>query len=253
MGIDPLTPEETVARVVGSPAGGCLLTPNLQHLREFSRSPEVAEAFHRCELVVADGMPLVWASRIQGSPLPCRVPGSDLVWSLSEAAAKHGRSLFLLGGAPGTATEAAEALAARYPSLEVVGTHCPPLGFESSSEQIAEMREAVARAQPDLLYLGLPLDKQLVAMATLRPVIPTAWMAGLGVSLSFVTGDVRRAPPWVQQVGLEWLFRLSQEPQRLARRYLREGLPFFCSLLARALVARVRAELPRARSRPTSG
>jgi N-acetylglucosaminyldiphosphoundecaprenol N-acetyl-beta-D-mannosaminyltransferase len=243
MGIDPVTPEEAVERVVGSQAGGCLLTPNLQHLREFRRTPEVATAFHRCELVVADGMPLVWASRVQGSPLPCRVPGSDLVWLLSEAAAKHGRSLFLLGGSPGTADKAAEMLTARYPSLRVVGTHCPPLGFENAPEQIELMRQAVERAQPDLIYLALPLEKQLVAMTLLRPTIPAAWMAGLGVSLSFVTGDVRRAPGWLQRAGLEWLFRLSQEPRRLARRYLREGLPFACSLFARAFVTRVRTQL----------
>jgi N-acetylglucosaminyldiphosphoundecaprenol N-acetyl-beta-D-mannosaminyltransferase len=253
MRIDPLTPEETVQRVLGSRAGGCLLTPNLQHLREFRRSPAVAEAFDRCELVVADGMPLVWASRIQGSPLPCRVPGSDLVWSLSEEAAECRRSLFLLGGSPGTAEEAAKVLAGRYPALRVAGTHCPPMGFERSSEQIAQMRRAVELAQPDLVYLALPLEKQLITMATLRPAVPDAWLIGLGVSLSFVTGEVRRAPQWLQRAGLEWLFRLSQEPRRLARRYLREGIPMFCFLFAAVIAARAGAELSRLRSRLAGG
>lgn len=239
MRIDRVTGEEAVRHLVASREGGCVLTPNLQHLREFRRSPAVAAAYRRCELVVPDGMPLVWASRLQGTPLPDRVPGSDLIFSLSEAAAEVGRSLFLLGGSPGTAQQAGEELSRRYPQLRVCGTHCPPPGFERSSREMAEIANRVAAVNPDLVYIGLPLEKQLVVMEALRKAVPRAWQVGLGVSFSFVTGDVRRAPEPIQRLGLEWLYRLSQEPRRLVRRYLLEGIPFFFWLMGRTTVRRL--------------
>ena len=249
MRLDALSPPEAVVRIIGSSDGGCVLTPNLQHLRAHRRSAAVRGAFRRCELVVPDGMPLIWASRVQGTPLPARVAGSDLVWSLSREAARHGRTLFLLGGALGTADEAADELRRRFPGLGIAGTHCPPLGFERSPAALEEIRAQIAAARPDLIYIGLPLAKQLVVMDSLRGTAPQAWQIGLGVSFSFVTGDVRRAPAWAQRSGLEWLFRLSQEPRRLGRRYLVEGLPFFAVLMARSARSRVgRQAAPRRRS-----
>jgi N-acetylglucosaminyldiphosphoundecaprenol N-acetyl-beta-D-mannosaminyltransferase len=232
MRVDAVSPEEAVGQIVESAGGGCVLTPNLQHLRAYRRQPAIREAFERCELVVADGMPLVWASRVQGTPLPARVAGSDLVLLLAAAAARHGRSLFLLGGAPGTADAAAAELRRRYPDLRIAGTHCPPLRFESSEGELDAIRRRLQAGRPDIVYIGLPLAKQVLLMELLRDLVPGAWLVGVGVSFSFVTGDVRRAPAWAQQSGLEWLFRLSQEPRRLGRRYLVEGLPFFVGLMA---------------------
>lgn len=249
MRLDAVSPQEAVGRIIDSSGGGCVLTPNLQHLRAHRRSAAVRGAFRRCELVVPDGMPLIWASRIQGTPLPDRVAGSDLVWSLSQAAARSERSLFLLGGAPGTADDAAAELRRRFPGLGIAGTHCPPLGFERSPDAIDEIQARIAAAHPDLIYIGLPLAKQLVVMDSLRETVPRAWQIGLGISFSFVTGDVRRAPAWAQRSGLEWLFRLSQEPRRLGRRYLVEGLPFFLSLMASSARSRAdRRGAPRRRS-----
>lgn len=243
MRLDALSVEEVVNRVTESDHGGCVLTPNLQHLRVHQRSHAVKSAFRRCELVVADGMPLVWASRLQGTPLPSRVAGSDLVWSLSEAAAQRKRALFLLGGSPGTASLAAVELTRKNPELRIAGTWCPPLGFEKSQEAMCHIRTKVERTQPDIVYIGLPLDKQLLVMDALRSVVPFAWQVGLGVSFSFVTGDIRRAPVWMQRTGFEWLSRLIQEPRRLGRRYLVEGLPFFFYLMASTGGRRLAIEL----------
>lgn len=244
MRVDALCAEEVVDRIAGSAAGGWVLTPNLQHLRAHYRSGVVKNAFSRCELVVADGMPLVWATRLQGTPLPQRVAGSDLVWSLSEAAARRGRSLFLLGGSPGTADRAALELVRRNPTLRIAGTHCPPLGFEHSPRAMRDLKRSLERADPDIVYIGLPLGKQLVVMEALGRTLPSTWQVGLGVSFSFVTGDVRRAPTWLQRTGLEWLYRLTQEPRRLARRYLVEGLPFFAYLMVRTGASRIAGALP---------
>jgi N-acetylglucosaminyldiphosphoundecaprenol N-acetyl-beta-D-mannosaminyltransferase len=249
MRLDAVSPQQAVGRIIESSDGGCVLTPNLQHLRAHRHSAAVRGAFQRCELVVPDGMPLIWASRIQGTPLPDRVAGSDLVWSLSQAAARRERTLFLLGGAPGTADDAAAELRRRFPGLGIAGTHCPPLGFERSADAIDEIQARIAAARPDLIYIGLPLAKQLLVMDSLRDTVPRAWQIGLGISFSFVTGDVRRAPAWAQRTGLEWLFRLAQEPRRLGRRYLVEGLPFFAELMASAAGRRLFAARSR-RFRP---
>jgi N-acetylglucosaminyldiphosphoundecaprenol N-acetyl-beta-D-mannosaminyltransferase len=244
MRVDAVSPEDAVRKIVDSAKGGCVLTPNLQHLRAYRRSSAIRRAFKRCELVVADGMPLVWASRLQGTPLPGRVAGSDLIWSLSDAAARHGRRVFLLGGSPGTAEEAADELRDRYSGLRIAGTHCPPIGFERSPNDIAELQRRVRLARPDIVYIGLPLAKQLLVMESLRTRLSNAWLVGVGVSFSFVTGDVRRAPEWVQRTGFEWLYRLSQEPRRLGRRYLVEGLPFFVGMMAQVSGKRLTDEAP---------
>src|ERR1700749_3830841 len=118
MEVDRRDERETVETILDArerDRGGVVLTPNLEHLSSFRSDPEVREAFEDAELVVADGMPLIWASRIQRTPLPERVAGSDLIWTLSEAAAERGQSVFLLGGNPGAAERAADVLCERAP------------------------------------------------------------------------------------------------------------------------------------------
>jgi N-acetylglucosaminyldiphosphoundecaprenol N-acetyl-beta-D-mannosaminyltransferase len=236
--VDEREAVETILDARDRGRGGVVLTPNLEHLSTFRSSPEVRDAFGEAELVVADGMPLVWASRLQRTPLPERVAGSDLIWSLSEAAAERGQSVFLLGGNPGAADRAAEVLRERAPGLEVAGVACPQVGAGDDSD-LEGAAARVGAARPDLVYVGLPLRKQVHAIRHLRAAAPRSWFLGLGASLSFVAGDVRRAPGWMRRTGLEWTWRLSQEPARLWRRYLVDGLPCAAVLFAGALRERV--------------
>jgi N-acetylglucosaminyldiphosphoundecaprenol N-acetyl-beta-D-mannosaminyltransferase len=230
--------------------GGVVITPNVDHLRrcasDLSFSALVAEA----DLVVADGMPLVWASRLQGTPLPQRVAGSDLISSLSAAAAGQGRSIFLLGGAEGTADAAAAVLRDRFPQLKIAGTFCPPVGFDKSSEHLHNIMANVKAAAPDIVFVALGSPKQERLIDRIRNTLPGAWWLGVGVSFSFLTGDVRRAPLWMRKWGLEWVHRLGQEPKRLFKRYLVVGMPFAMLMLGRALAYGIpnrllRAILPR--------
>jgi N-acetylglucosaminyldiphosphoundecaprenol N-acetyl-beta-D-mannosaminyltransferase len=168
------------------------------------------------------------------------VAGSDLIWTIAERAARFGRSIFLLGGAPAVAPLAAARLRERFPGLRIAGHHCPPFGFLQDESQLSRLRSAVLGAAPDIVFVGLPSPTAELVIARLQPLLPSAWFLGLGVSLSFVSGDVRRAPLWTQRAGLEWLWRLSQEPLRLCRRYLLEGLPFAFRLLGGAMLARWR-------------
>lgn len=241
--IDPLTEDQAVDRLFGSLVagrGGVVLTPNLDHLRRYTRQPKVRPAYAKADLVLADGMPLVWASRIQGTPLPERVAGSDLIWTVAQRAAELGKSLFLLGGAPAVAQVAARQLVRRFPNLHIVGYHCPPYGFLEDELQMCFVRKEVYGADPDIVFLGLPSPTAELVIEQLQPMLASTWFLGLGVSLSFVSGDVRRAPRLIRHIGLEWLWRLCQEPRRLSRRYLIDGLPFSLSVFGAAMLTRWR-------------
>ncbi len=217
-----------------------MVTANLDHLLRCNRHPEYLDLVRKADLVVADGMPLIWASRIQGTPLPERVAGSSLCLSLAEAISPLGRSIFLLGGNPGVAERAAKVLAQRFPGLIIAGTYCPPLGFERIPAEIDCIRSMIGDTKPDIAYVALGSPKQEELIERLRAEFPATWWMGIGISLSFITGEVRRAPKWVQKMGLEWTHRLSQEPKRLARRYLIDGVPFALWLFAWSASKRLR-------------
>jgi len=130
---------------LGAGRGGMVVTPNLDHLHRCLHDVQFAALVSEAEMIVADGMPLVWASNLQGTPLPERVAGSNLISSLSHAAAQAGNTVYLLGGAPGTAEGAARALQARFPTLKIAGTICPPYGFENDPTMMAELIAAVSK------------------------------------------------------------------------------------------------------------
>jgi len=225
---------------LGAGRGGWVVTPNLSILRRCVREPSEHNLVSLATTVVPDGMPILWAARLQGTPLPARVPGSDLVTSVSAAAAEKGRSIFLLGGAPGTAEGAEAELLRRHPELRIVGRNCPPFGFEHDPALMDEIGDEVAAAKPDLIYVALSFPKSELLIARIRARCSQSWWLGVGVSFSFLAGEIHRAPLWMQRAGLEWCHRMAQEPRRLFRRYLIEGLPFGVELLGRSVVRRLR-------------
>jgi N-acetylglucosaminyldiphosphoundecaprenol N-acetyl-beta-D-mannosaminyltransferase len=242
VGVDPLTEGEVVDHVIEAlkrDEGGHIVTPNVDICRGAARDPEIRALIEEADISVPDGMPLRWASWLLGTPLPARVTGADLIWSLSEAAAFYRMPVYLLGG-PGEAAErAAFVLTARYPGLVVAGFRTPPYGFETSAAEMAAIREALVAAGPRLVFVGLGFPKQDRLIASLRAHLPGAWFVGCGQAIAFTAGLVRRAPPWMQRAGLEWLFRLLNEPGRLARRYLVDDLPFALRLLTVCLLKRL--------------
>lgn len=249
--VHAISESQCIAHVMAELAagrGGFVATPNLDHLRRLGRDEAFARMYEHPDVIVADGMPLVWASRVQGTPLPERVAGSSLVVTLSEAAAENGRSLFLLGGAPETARIAAARLMVRFPGLRVAGTHCPKVGFEKDLQAMDEIAEALQSARPDIVYVGLGSPKQENLIIRLRPLLPHTWWLGVGASFNFLSGRIRRAPRWMQASGLEWLHRLSKEPGHLARRYLVEDLPFGVRLLGNAIGTRIKRKRAKATS-----
>ena len=242
MELHAITEQKCTAHVMAeleSGRGGVIVTANLDHLRRFADDRNYRRIASGAELCVADGAPLVWASHVRGTPLPERVAGSNLIWSLSEAAAKHGRRIYLLGGNPGTDTQAAHVLQGTYPDLDIAGTACPPIGFDRDETQLKALIEDIRDAKPDIVYVALGSPKQELFIDSVRGQLPNAWWVGVGISFSFVTGDVARAPEWMQQTGLEWVHRLQQEPKRLAKRYLVQGVPFGLKLMGNAIKDRI--------------
>jgi N-acetylglucosaminyldiphosphoundecaprenol N-acetyl-beta-D-mannosaminyltransferase len=233
--LDGLTERQVVDRVLDALRGGhggWIATLNIDICRAVRRDSELAALLGAASLTVPDGMPLIWAARMRGDPLPERVTGASLIFSLSEAAAASGRSVYLLGGAPGVPERAAERLADRYPGLVVAGTDAPPVGFDAAPEGVRAARDKVVAAGPAIVFVGLGFPKQERLIAALAPALPHTWFVACGAAIPFAAGAVPRAPEWMQQAGLEWLFRLRSEPRRLARRYLVDDLPFAATLLA---------------------
>jgi N-acetylglucosaminyldiphosphoundecaprenol N-acetyl-beta-D-mannosaminyltransferase len=228
----------TVLHEIEHRRGGSIHTMNLDHLRRFLRQPSYAARYSRASIITADGMPLIWASRLRGTPLPERVTGSNLIWSLSAAAAQRGRSIYLLGGASDTAKKAASVLMRTYPNLRIAGTSSESIEDSSDQGRNHGLVEALALAKPDIVYVALGSPKQEEVMQRLREMLPATWWLGVGAAFSFVAGEIQRAPLWMQRIGLEWFHRLMQEPRRLAKRYLIAGLPFGVSLLCRSIIER---------------
>ena len=223
---------DRVFRTLDQERGGWIATLNLDYVRRCVTEPETEQLLSDVDLVVADGVPLLWAARLRGTPLPDRVAGSDLVWLLAERAAQEGRSLYLLGGNPGAAEAARTQLEAHWPQLRIAGASSPHVSAEPTGEELASLRSTLESARPDLVYVALGSPKQDRLILALRNEFARTWWIGVGVSLSFMSGEIRRAPRWMQSVGLEWLHRLVQEPRRLAHRYLVDDLPFAVRLLA---------------------
>jgi N-acetylglucosaminyldiphosphoundecaprenol N-acetyl-beta-D-mannosaminyltransferase len=240
------TEASTVQAIIGAAEtsrGFWTITANLDHLRRYRREPLARGLINDADLVVADGMPLIWASRLAGEPLPERVSGSSMIWSICEAASAHRQSVFLLGGDPGVAERAAHIFRDCYPDLEIAGTACPPIGFESDEHELSRLRRQVTDAAPHIVFVALGFPKQDLLIRILRSSLPRASFLGVGISLSYVTGDLSRAPSWICRLGLEWAYRFSQEPtRRLARRYLADGLPFALRLMISAAQYRARLQ-----------
>lgn len=237
--------------LVSAGRGGLVFTPNVDHVVLAERHPEFREAYAAAALSLADGTPIVWAARLLGRPLPERVAGSDLVWPLAERAAAAGWRVYLLGAGPGVAAEAAARLRLRL-GLQVVGADSPRIRLDGPDDSAAAL-ERVREARPHLLLVGLGAPKQEIWLHRHRADLQGVVSLGVGAGLDFLAGRLPRAPRWMSQAGLEWLFRLGREPRRLWRRYLVDD-PRFLAVLWRAWRARPpRQSAPEGRSSRSGG
>lgn len=253
VGLDEVDEQQVVRHVIGHwrhGRGGRVVTPNVDIVRLALADPEAAALIAGAELAVTDGVPLLWLARCMGHLRLTRVTGADLIASLSAAAAEAGASVYVLGGPPGAAKRATEALQRQIPELIIAGYSSPPFGFEQDPKAwVAAISEVVAAA-PDIVFCGLGFPKQERLAEAVRPMLPRSWFVGCGAAILFASGEVRRAPLWMQRSGLEWSYRLVQEPSRLWRRYLLRDLPFLTRLLLPHLVHRAVHAVPGHRTPP---
>lgn len=204
-----------------------VVTPNIDHIVRVQKDLAFRGAYEGASLILADGMPLLWAARYLGFRLKQKVSGSDLFAIFPATAAKNGHRLYFMGGRPGAAQRSAEVLTARYPGLQVVGVDCPPLGFERNPAENNAVIRRIREARPDVLFVGLGTPKGELWIQRHHRECDVPVSIGIGASFDFVAGIVKRAPSVLQKIGAEWLWRLMQEPRRMYRRYLIDDPAFF--------------------------
>jgi N-acetylglucosaminyldiphosphoundecaprenol N-acetyl-beta-D-mannosaminyltransferase len=195
---------------------------NVAKLVSMQSDPDLREGVVRSELVTADGQPVVWASRLLGDPLPGRVTGIDLMHGLLASAATRGYRVYLLGAKADILERAVANIRQRFPGIQVVGHRH---GYWSEDEEDAVISEIV-EARPDILFVALPSPRKEYFLANHRDHLSVPFVMGVGGSIDVVAGARRRAPKLLQRIGLEWLFRLIQEPRRLMGRYVKTNARF---------------------------
>lgn len=216
--------------LVGRGEPSYFVTANLHYARLSATIPALKAVNDHAAFIVADGMPLVWLSRWRRKPLPERITGADLIWSMCELAANRGYRVFLLGGAPGVAETAGQRLQARLRGLQIAGIAAPSLDTLTPLDQ-SRLITQIRQARTDILFaaFGQPKGELWLAEHIQELGVPVA--VQIGAALDFVAGRVRRAPRFVQRMGLEWAYRTLQEPRRLLPRYLADGWFFLCQLM----------------------
>jgi N-acetylglucosaminyldiphosphoundecaprenol N-acetyl-beta-D-mannosaminyltransferase len=207
-----------------------IVTVNLDFISIAQRDPAFRETINHADLAVADGMPLVWVSRLKRQPLARRITGVELVHESCQLAAEMGRSVFLLGAASGVAEIAARRLEDRYPGIRVADVYAPPFGALTRAED-EHIVQRINDACPDFLFVALGAPRQDLWIGAHHGRLHAPVAMGVGCVLDLLAGVVRRAPGWMQGTGLEWSYRLVQEPRRLWRRYLVDDLPMLGRLL----------------------
>ncbi|MDK0538603.1 WecB/TagA/CpsF family glycosyltransferase [Clostridium perfringens] len=225
--VDNLTMNEAIDRaeeLIIKKKPSYVVTPNVDHIVKLENDKEFQEVYKNADLILTDGMPLIWISKIKGNPIKEKISGSDFFPKLCERAAEKGYSIFLLGAAEGVATKAGKNLKEKYEGLNIVGTYSPSYGFEKKDDEIKMIIEMINKAKPDILAVGLGAPKQEKFLHKYRNDLNVPISLAIGASIDFEAGNINRAPKWMQNCGLEWFYRLCKEPKRMFKRYIIDDL-----------------------------
>jgi len=223
IGFNNLTMEETIEKVeqlINAQKPSMIFTLNVHRTVSAIQNRSIKEIYDIADIILPDGVPLVWISRILGNPLKERIAGADLFPLFCETASRKGYKIFLLGAAPGIAEKTKEILEKRHSGIKVVGTFSPSFGFENDVDENRKIVSIIKKANPDVLFIALGHPKEEEWILKYRNEIKVPVSIGIGATFDFISGKLRRAPKWLQTIGLEWFFRICQEPRRLWKRYL---------------------------------
>jgi N-acetylglucosaminyldiphosphoundecaprenol N-acetyl-beta-D-mannosaminyltransferase len=197
-----------------------IMGPNAQLITLAQNNSRFSDALHASALNIPDGISIVIASKILGGNITKRATGGDLMEALCLDAAKHGLSVFFLGGLPKAAELTALKFQHRHAALSIAGAYCPPIGFENDPMECAHIRQLITETAPDLLFVAFGAPKQEIWMHENCSTLPIGAAMSVGAAFDTQAGLRKRAPRWTRNLGLEWLYRLVREPRRLWRRYL---------------------------------
>ena len=203
-----------------------VVTPNVDHIVKLNSDKMFASVYREAGLVVADGMPLIWASKLLKTPIKERICGSDLFPDLCALASEKQYRLFFLGGLEGVAHEAASKLRNQFEGIKIEQIYSPPFGFEDDEAESRKIIDMINEVQPHILFIGVGAPKQEKWLYNNFKHLNINVGIGIGASFDFVAGNIKRAPVTIQNLGLEWFWRFLQEPRRLFRRYFVEDMQF---------------------------
>ncbi|ENH98106.1 Teichoic acid biosynthesis protein [Gracilibacillus halophilus YIM-C55.5] len=203
-----------------------IVTCNVDHIIKLRKSKSFSEVYRAADVVVADGAPIVWSSKILGKPLKSKLSGSDILPILGSSFENKKYKIFLLGAKEGVAKKASENLKKTFPNINIVGYYSPPIGFEESSYENEKIKKMLKRAKPDILFVALGAPKQELWIYNNYQDYNIPISIGVGATLDFIAGNIKRAPVFMQKIGLEWFWRLLKEPKRMWKRYLVEDSKF---------------------------
>lgn len=225
--IDNLTMSETlneIDKLIQKKNCSYVVTPNVDHIVRLEKDEELQKVYKNASLILTDGKPLIWISKWYKTPIKEKISGSDLFPKVCQLAANKNYTMYLLGAAEGVADTAAKNLMKKYPGLNVVGTYSPPFGFEKNEQEMNKIKTQIQEVHPDILIVGLGCPKQEKFMYYHCKELGVPISFGLGASIDFEAGNIKRAPKWMSNHGLEWLYRFSKEPKRLFKRYFVDDL-----------------------------
>lgn len=228
--IDNLTMKEAIDEIdklIKENKNAYVVTPNVDHIVKLETDKELQEVYKDANLILTDGKPLIWISKFYKTPIKEKISGSDLFPLVCEMAAEKGYNMFFLGAGEGVANKAAQNLINKFPKLNIVGTYSPPFGFEKDKKEIEKIISMINKANTQILIVGLGCPKQEKFIHKYRKELNVPISLGLGASLDFEAGNIKRAPKWMSDNGLEWLYRLSKEPKRMFKRYIVDDVKIF--------------------------
>ena len=220
--INNVTMPETIAAIeqmIEADKKSYVVAINVDVVMKIEEDSYLKKVVDNADMVLVDGKPLVWISKLHGKPLKAKISGSDLVPLLCEVAAEKGYKIFIIGGKDGIAEQAKEKLENRLPKIKIVGTYAPPFGFEKNESELDKINLMISEAHPDLLIacFGCPKQEKWIYENIEKYNAKVSVCAG--ATVDFLAGNVKRAPRWMSDHGLEWFYRFTQEPKRMFKRY----------------------------------
>lgn len=232
--VNNLTMSETIDAVeelIKSEKKSYVVAINVDVVIKIENDPYLKKIVDNADMVLVDGKPLVWISNFYGKPLKAKISGSDLVPLLCEEASKKQYSIFIIGGKEGVAEQAKQNLEKRLPGIMIVGTYAPTYGFEKNDAELNKINTLLSEAKPDLLIacFGCPKQEKWIFENISKYDAKVSICAG--ATVDFLAGNIKRAPRWMSEHGLEWLYRFLQEPKRMFRRYFIDDMKIFRLIL----------------------